>query len=115
MLQWPPPDITPGGPQVNKFEPVSSVGHQMSVAGVGPRSDVYKGVGPRPRSDVQRREGVGPRSDVWRGVGPRSDVLQGGMLPCDLSHDAFYDAYPLPCEQTDGCENITFPNSVCGR
>ena len=31
-----------GGPEVNKFEQVSSVGHQMPVAGVGPRSRVRK-------------------------------------------------------------------------
>ena len=38
MLQWPPPDvILRRGPQVNKFEQVSSCGHQMSVAdGMGP-------------------------------------------------------------------------------
>ena len=34
-----PPDFTSGGPQVNNFEQVSSVGHQVSVVG-GPRSDV---------------------------------------------------------------------------
>ena len=34
MLQWPQPDVAPGrGPQVNKFEQISSVGHQMSVGG----------------------------------------------------------------------------------
>ena len=42
---------TQGGPQVNKFVEVSSVGHQMSVAGG--------------RSQVCLGEGVGPRSDVW--------------------------------------------------
>ena len=31
----------------------------------------------------------------------------GGTLPCDLSHDAFDHTYPR--EQTDACENITFP------
>ena len=35
MFQWPPPDDASGGggPQVNKFEQVSSVGHEMSVVG----------------------------------------------------------------------------------
>ena len=28
-----PPDVSSGGPQVNKFEQVSSVGHQISVDG----------------------------------------------------------------------------------
>ena len=34
-----------GGPKVNKFEQVSNVGHQMSVArgAEGPRSDVQEG------------------------------------------------------------------------
>ena len=37
---------------------------------------------------------------------PRSD-LQGGTLPCDLSHDVCYVPIP-PCGQADTCENITF-------
>ena len=42
-----------GCPQVNKVKQVSSMGHQMSVAGeIGPRS-------------VGGGEGVGPRSDFW--------------------------------------------------
>ena len=52
-----------GCPQVNKVEQVSSIGHQMSVAGeIGPRS-----VG-----------GGGGRSQVWflggGKIGPRADV-----------------------------------------
>ena len=35
VLQWPPLDVTPEGPQVNKFEQVSIFGHQMSEAGEG--------------------------------------------------------------------------------
>ena len=47
MLQWPPPDVTLGGPEVNKFKQVSSDGYQMSVVGAGlgpedPRSDVWR-------------------------------------------------------------------------
>ena len=50
MLQWPPPDVASWGPLVNKFEKVSSVGHQISVVdgegagagGGGPRSDLEK-------------------------------------------------------------------------
>ena len=48
MLLW-------GDPQVNKFEDVSSVGHQMSVAGGrvrGPRSDGWGGGGRSLKSDV---------------------------------------------------------------
>ena len=39
VLQWPPLDVTSEGPQVNKFEQVSIVGHQMSVAGGEESSD----------------------------------------------------------------------------
>ena len=48
MLLW-------GDPQVNKFEDVSSVGHQMSVAWGrvrGPRSDGWDGGGRSLKSDV---------------------------------------------------------------
>ena len=41
---------------MTKFEQVSSDDHQMTVAGVGVRSDVWRG------------KGVGPRSDVGGGV-----------------------------------------------
>ena len=44
-----------GDPQVNKFEDVSSVGHQMSVAGGrvrGPRFDGWGGGGRSLKSDV---------------------------------------------------------------
>ena len=34
-VQWPPPDITPRGPHMNKFEQVFSDHHQMSLAGAG--------------------------------------------------------------------------------
>ena len=36
MLQYPPYVSTRGGPQVSKFEEVSSLGHQMSLVGAGP-------------------------------------------------------------------------------
>ena len=35
VFQWPPLDVSGGGPQVNKFEQVSSDDHQMSLAGGG--------------------------------------------------------------------------------
>ena len=45
MFQWPPLDVSTNegrvGPEVNKFEQVSNDDHQMSVAGVAPRSDVH--------------------------------------------------------------------------
>ena len=54
-----------------------------------------------PLLDVSTDKGrVCPRSDVrWGG---------GGTLPCDLSHDACDVTYQ-PREQTDACDNITFP------
>ena len=64
--------------------------------------------------------GVGTMSPVMtttcRGekvVGPSCLGGEGGLedtLPCGLSHDAC-DVLtpPQPCEQTDACENITFP------
>ena len=56
----PPPDIAPrGGPQVNKFEQVSIVGHQMSV--------LSRRAGPGgPRSNVQGEAGTGV--PVQRGI-----------------------------------------------
>ena len=33
VFQWPPLDVSGGGPQVNKFEQVSSDDQQMSLAG----------------------------------------------------------------------------------
>ena len=48
---WPPPDITLGGTQMNKFEQVSSNHHQMSL-------EWGAKVGRVPRSDV-REAGVG--------------------------------------------------------
>ena len=36
---------------------------------------------------------------------PRGD----GTLPCDRSDDAFDVTYPPPRQQTDACENISFP------
>ena len=35
QFQWPPPDIAPGSPQMDKFEKVFSDHCQMSLAGVG--------------------------------------------------------------------------------
>ena len=37
-----------------------------------------------------------PRSDVGRGEVPRSDVWGRGVLPCELSHDAFDVTSPPP-------------------
>ena len=35
QFQWPQPDVSPGDPQMNKFEQVSSNHHQISLAGRG--------------------------------------------------------------------------------
>ena len=59
QFQWPPPDVTPGDPQMNKFDQVSSDHHQMSLAGGS------LGL-------------ISPYLTIW-----------GGSLPSDLSHDAF--------------------------
>ena len=67
----------PGGPQMNKFEQVSSDHHQMSLAGV-------------------------PMSDGW--PYPTWHFLRG-TPPCDLSHDAL-DVISPTCKQTDACEHI---------
>ena len=37
--------LVEGGPQVNKFEQVSSDGHQMSLAVGGPMCDAQRGCG----------------------------------------------------------------------
>ena len=42
-FQWPPPDVPPGGPLIDKFELVSS-GYQMSLAGWSPGL-MYEGMG----------------------------------------------------------------------
>ena len=66
------------GPQVHKFEQVSSDDHQMSVAGVG----MAKG-----------RGWVCPEGG---GVGVEVGMSREGYpLPCDLSHDAYDVTYPL--------------------
>ena len=72
------------GPQVNKFEQVSSDEHQMSSAGE---------MGVVPRSDVL---GEGVSAQVW---------CPGEGVPY-LSHVI----YLAPLRgQTDTCENLTFP------
>ena len=51
------------GPQVNKFEQISSNDHQMSLAGVG--------------------------MPGWREVCPGGGYVQRYSQPCDLFHDAY--------------------------
>ena len=81
------------GPQVNKFEPVSSDDHQMSVeGGLGPMAAVGGGG----RSYVRYR---------GRGWGP---VKRG--VPCIMGNGHMDPTSPH-------CENIFFPsahNFVCG-
>ena len=84
------------GPQVNKFEQVSRVVHQISVAeGAGHRSDVHGGVSPR--SDVWGRGGEGwGREMGWGG--------EGREVP-------YHMTYPILCsssEPTDTSERISF-------
>ena len=68
------------GPQVNKFEQVSSDYHQILAA---------RGSGSRV-----------PRSHVW----------EGDTLPCNLFNDAFDVICPRPYpEQKSSSENIAFP------
>ena len=79
MFQWPPLDVSSGGvgigPQVNKFEQVSSDDHQMSLA--------------REVGYIQREGGV------CLEAGGR--VCPGEVpLPWDLSHGACDVTYPLP-------------------
>ena len=61
MLQWPPPDTAPvGGPRVNKFEQVSSDGHQMSVlVRAGGQSKGQKGCGRESEGAATRVRGGG--------------------------------------------------------
>ena len=83
QFQWPPPDVTPGGPQVNKFEQVSSEHHQMSLAR-GPQMNKFEQVS----NDHHQMSQEGLL--VW---------CQGSTLPdlqYDLSHDAFNVTYPSP-------------------
>ena len=86
------------GPQVNKFEQVSSDDHLMSVAG--------RGVGAQVWCPVESL-GVQVRYPGGRGA-----------LPYDLSHETYdvptRSASPRPPNgqndwQTDTCKNITFP------
>ena len=90
VLQWPPLDVTSEGPQVNKFEQVSIVGHQMSVlrrrAGLG-----------GPRSNVQGEAGTGV--PVQRGI-----MGNGNMgNPLDRQND-----------RHTRLKTLTFGNSVGG-
>ena len=75
-----------GGPQVNKFEQVSSVGHQMSVAGVSQADGQGLGV---------------PGLMSGEGVGRLYSEVQGIM-------DNGHMGTPLVNRQTPR-ENITFP------
>ena len=91
------------GPQVNKFEQVSSDDHQMSVPGEG-------GVG----TQVPY---LGPISGGggWEGLS-KSHVWRRGGLPYRVTYPMMYLMLPtsLPRGQTDACGNITVPK-LCLR
>ena len=60
QFQWPPPDVTHGGFEMDKFKQVSNDHHHMSLAG-----------GPGLMSGGNGGQGRwGPRSDVQGGLGP---------------------------------------------
>ena len=107
------------GPQVNKFEQVSSDGHQISIAG-----------GYLPRSDVQRGKGYPLMSDAQRSgrrYPLRSDVQEGGGTPYHVTYSMMCVMYLPPTPHThtrintpvdgqmkddrrlDACEYNTFP------
>ena len=67
MLRWPQDVRTSGGlgVQVNKYRHVSSVGHQMSLAGCGGRSG-------------------GPMSDVRRALHSEVQCIMGNKLDTHL-------------------------------
>ena len=71
-----------GDPQVNKFEHISKVGHQMSVAGGRVR---------------------GPRSDGWgvSGRSLKSDVGGGGVLYSEVQGITGNGHMGTPYEQTE--------------
>ena len=89
------------GPQVHKFEQVSSDDHQMSVAGGG----------------YGQGQGVGLSRRWWGGVGWVYPEEVGWRLVCPERGTSYHATYPmthmmLPTPslgQTHNCENITFP------
>ena len=89
------------GPQTNKFEQVSSDGHQMSLAGApGPR-----GV-PCLMSWGARARARGPICDV-QGAGTRTE--EGALyneIQCTMGNG--HMGTPSPCQQTDTNKNMTF-------
>ena len=69
-FQWPPPDVPPGGPLIDKFELVSS-GYQMSLAGWSP--------------------GL-----MYEGMGSQDLISGGGVILSDLSRGGTYHVtYPM--------------------
>ena len=59
------------------------------------------------KGEEGRCPGLMPRGGEEEGRGGK---LKGGVLPCDLSHDACNVPVPFPLNRmTDACENITFP------
>ena len=89
---------------MNKFEQVSSGGHQMSLAG-GPRSDGW--------SPCLMSGGTGPMSYVqgWGAGagGAMSDAGLGRALYSKVQWIIGNGHMGTPCEQTETSENITFP------
>ena len=97
MLKWSPPDVTPECYQVNKFEQVSSVGHQMSVKWWG-------------------QWVPGLMLEGWGWGGPRFHVRAvgfGGFLYSQVQSIMDNGHMGTPCGQTERqkykTENIIFP------
>ena len=91
----------PGGPQMNKFEQVSSDHHQMSLAGEGV---------PGLRSSCGWSIWIPCLMSRGQGVGPRSDVYGEGH--CTVRSNASmvmitWDTPPMN-RQSNTCKNITF-------
>ena len=79
------------GPQVKKFEKITKCQWEGRSPGVKWMGGGGGAIVPTARSHVHRGKGR-------------------GTLPCDLSNAAFdVTSYLLPCDQTNTCENITFP------
>ena len=94
------PVLARRGPQVNKFEQISSIGHQMSLGG-GPCTVRSHGGG-------QGRDGscVSKVSRRVEGAGLRPVGTLYGEVQCVMDN---VTCVPDPRVQTDTTENIFFP------
>ena len=79
------------GPHANKFKQVSRDGHQMTLAGGDPMSDVQR----------EQAQGMGPMSDLQRGA--RAGARGGNTVRSNESW------VMVPQTGRDMSENITFP------